>query len=115
MAKMALHDITSPDADERDRIIDDTRHCAGVIKLWIGQRRIEALQDTRNVKLSSRMEVGGGGTYVLSFWYETADMCVKGAKVLRGDGRIQEGNSLAEDAGFIAKGLKELGMVYPNA
>lgn len=124
--RMMLHE---PEGDEYDRTtcLDAAREMCSVIKLMLKSFKEDANAvsaaaapngtNTVNDKLNGTMrwKHGLGGPYSLTAWYWTADRLIRGAKVLRGLGRMDEAQGCAEDAAGIVDGLRSLGGLWPIA
>jgi hypothetical protein len=124
--RMLLHDV-DVGAIDRDIGLSSAREIAAVIKLWIRQMKIDELKDQRNAMLSNRHKNGHAWQYIINLWYWTADLLVRGEKLLRKKG-MEKGASdrkstvssltspeaveCAEDAKMIIDGLISLGMFY---
>jgi hypothetical protein len=86
---MLLHDV---DGEAIDRILflSSARGIAGVVKLWVRQMKIDALEDQRNPKLTNRHKNGLAGAYVLNPLYWTVDRLVRCSTLLRRE-RMEKG------------------------
>ncbi|EIW65919.1 hypothetical protein M231_02824 [Tremella mesenterica] len=128
--RLFLHDPEGDDYD-RDACLDAARELVTMIKHWI-QQLMKADQAVNpsctpgsmpetvdgcgaTDKLSSRNKNGVGGPYVLTPWFWTAERLVRGAKVLRGLGRLEEAQTCTDDAASVISGLRSLGVLYPMA
>ncbi|ORX35659.1 hypothetical protein BD324DRAFT_631038 [Kockovaella imperatae] len=125
-ARMLLHSLDA-DAFDRDSAIQHARDYTQLVKSWAKALQVDdpdtpspwrddKVADSSSIAhVTTRTKNGIGGPYILTGWFWSADILLKGATILNSLGRHDEARAVSEDAATVVKALKSVGVLYKQA